>query len=223
VRSFATTKDRDDKAAKIDAVLRSALNVDAIAGYDMVDIGAGSGHIAAHFAQANNVIAADVENQITVEGDRLPFAQLYGDGLPFGAREFDIAILNQVLTYVPDPVHTLSEVKRILKPSGYCYIALPNRLFPLDPHSRVPFASYLPPGAYQALVNRIRGTHERVWQFDPATMRSLFETAGMSWHDFTPRVLHEPAFFHAKMPLPLPFWHWLTWISPTNIFVLKNI
>jgi len=223
VRSFATTTNRNDKAAKIDAVLRSALNVDAIAGYDMIDIGAGSGHIAAHFAQANNVIAADVENQITVKNDRLPFVKLSGAGLPFEAYRFDIAILNQVLTYVPDPSYTLREVKRILKPSGYCYITLPNRLFPLDPHIRVPFASYLPSRTYQALVNRMRGTHERVWQFDPATMRSLFEAAGMGWHDFTPRVLHEPAFFHVKMPMRLPFWKWLTWISPTNIFVLENI
>lgn len=222
MRGFATANGRDAKAAKIAAVLSAALDRNELSGLDVLDLGSGSGHIAARLAESNRVIAADLENQLQVSAPQLRFALLANDKLPFEDGSFDVAILNFVLMYVPAPLVTLKEIRRVLRPGGICYVALPNRLFPIDPHVHLPLVSYLPATAYQWMVNFLRKTRERVRLFTPGSARALFERAGFESSDFTHRILHEPARFHVGLPTPLPDWRWLTWISPSNIFLLKS-
>ncbi|MGH8147783.1 MAG: class I SAM-dependent methyltransferase [Rhodanobacteraceae bacterium] len=221
MRGFATAEGRDRKAAKIEAVLCAALDSDHLADHDIVDVGSGSGHIAAHLAGSNRVTAADIEDQIQASAPQLQFALLAGDRFPFDDGSFDIAVLNFVLMYVPDPLATPKETRRVLRPGGLCYVALPNRCFPIDPHVHLPFVSWLPAALYQPLVNRLRRTDERVRLFTPADARVLFEKAGFGYEDFTHRILHEPGRFHIGLPTQLPDWPWLTWLSPSNIFLLR--
>jgi SAM-dependent methyltransferase len=44
----------------------------------------------------------------------------------FADDSFDLTILNHVLEHVPDPVSTLAELRRIIKPGGYLYGEVPN-------------------------------------------------------------------------------------------------
>lgn len=222
MRSFAVAHGRSSKAEKIEAVLSEASGVDNLHDCSILDIGAGSGHIAAHFTVSNQVIAADVEDQMCVRNPKLRFVRLVGDRLPFEDAQFDVVLLNQVLTYVPDQVATLREVGRVLKPGGCCYIAIPNRLFPLDPHSHLPFVHYLPRPWYEWVVNHVRRASERILVHTPWGMRSLFEEAGLDWTDYTVDVLHDPDRYHTNAPFRAPRWRWLSFLSPTNIFVVRT-
>jgi SAM-dependent methyltransferase len=222
VRGFATAEGRDAKAAKIAAVLSAALDCNELSGLDVLDLGSGSGHIAARLAESNRVTAADLENQLQVSAPQLRFTLLTNGKLPFEEDSFDVVLLNFVLMYVPEPLITLKEVRRVLRPGGICYVALPNRLFPIDPHVHLPVVSYLPATAYQWIINYLRRTHETVRLFTPGSARILFGKAGFESSDFTHRILHEPARFHVGLPMRLPNWQWLTWISPSNIFLLKS-
>ena len=38
--------------------------------------------------------------------------------LPFGDREFDVAAMALVITFIPDPAKALAEMKRVVKPGG---------------------------------------------------------------------------------------------------------
>lgn len=222
MRSFAVTHGRSPKAEKIEAVLCEARDVDRLRGCTILDVGAGSGHIAVHFTASNRVTAADVEDQLCVREPELRFVRLVGDKLPFEDAQFDVVVLNQVLTYVPNQVATLREVARVLKPDGCCYVALPNRLFPLDPHSHLPFVHYLPRRWYERVVNHMRHASERILVHSPWGMRDLFIKAGLDWTDYTVDVLHDPDRYHTDVPFRAPRWRWLSWLSPTNIFVVRK-
>ena len=200
----------------------AALGMASISNRSILDIGAGSGHIAAYFASKNAVTATDVENQLCVEGAPLSFVQLdNGAALPFSDASFDIVILNHVLTYISDQRHELIEIKRILKPDGVCYIALPNRIFPIEPHSKIPFLHYLPHALYEKLLRMLTGANEKIRMHSFTEMIKLFESAGFSSQDYTIEVLHDPARYCSGVRFRLPAWHWLTRISPTNIFILR--
>lgn len=47
-----------------------------------------------------------------------------------GAR-FDVITADHVLEHVPDPVQTLSVMRRLLAPGGYIWIAVPNAAYPI--------------------------------------------------------------------------------------------
>ena len=221
VRSFAVSNGRNIKAEKIEAVLCAALGVKLLSGLSILDVGAGSGHIAAHFISGNTVTIADVENQVCVVEPSLKFALIKGRTLPFDDASFDVVILNHVLTYIPDQVAELMEIRRILHPSGVCYIALPNRLFPRDPHSGLPFVHYLPRVFYQKILSWLTGANEDVRMHTPKGMTELFRNAGLGWKEYTAEILHDPVRFHSGLSLRLPAWRWLSIVSPTNVYVLS--
>lgn len=222
MRSFAVAHGRSSKAEKIEAVLCEALDIDKVRGCTILDIGAGSGHIAAHFTAHNVVTAADVEDQLVVRDPKLRFVRLGGDRLPSDDAQFDIVVLNHVLAYVPDQLALLREVGRVLKADGCCYVANPNRLFPLDPHSHMPFVHYLPQTWYEGVVNRVRHASERILLRTTGGMRDLFIKAELDWTDYTVNVLHDPDQYHTNAPFRTPQWRWLSWLSPTNIFVVRK-
>jgi SAM-dependent methyltransferase len=141
--------------------------------------------------------------------------------LPFESGSFDVVILNHVITYIPDQLSALLEIRRVLKPGGICYIALPNKLFPRDPHSKFLFVHYLPRALYQNFLNWLTGAKEDVIMHTPKGMTKLFKEANFSWEDYTVDILHDPDGFHSGTRLKFPSWRWLTIISPSNVFVLK--
>jgi ubiquinone/menaquinone biosynthesis C-methylase UbiE len=204
---------------KIEAVL--ALHVEELSGRSILDIGAGSGHISAHFASKNTVTAADVENQLCIGQAELEFVRLQSATLPFGDASFDIVILNQVLTYIPDQLNELQEIRRILKPSGVCYISLPNKTFPIEPHAKVPFVHYLPHALYKKLMGWLTGANEEIHMHSYYGMIELFNESGFDARDYTVEVLHNPERYFIDAHLRFPAWSWISIISPTNIFVLK--
>lgn len=56
-------------------------------------------------------------------GHRFTFAQADAQALPFRDASFDAVIANHMLYHVPDIPRALGEVRRVLKPSGFCYAA----------------------------------------------------------------------------------------------------
>ena len=56
-------------------------------------------------------------------GHRFTFAQADAQALPFRDASFGAVIANHMLYHVPDIPRALGEVRRVLKPSGFCYAA----------------------------------------------------------------------------------------------------
>lgn len=99
----------------------------------MLEVGTGSGGIAHYFGTHEqlrcDVDAVDVhDNRLVSEGYR--YHQVDGTQLPFADQSFDVVLTNHVIKHVGDEqaqrAH-LSELRRVLRPDGVGYLAVPNR------------------------------------------------------------------------------------------------
>jgi SAM-dependent methyltransferase len=168
---------RIGKAKKIAYLLATECK---IPGSRVLEVGTGSGFIAAHFASLvgprGHVHAVDLADQRqTTEG--FDFDLVTDTTLPFEDKSFDICISNHVIEHVgekPAQEHHLREIKRVLRPDGWLYLAAPNRWTPIEPHFRLPFLSWLPHPLRDVYVRALgRGT---LYDCEPL---SHSETAGL--------------------------------------------
>lgn len=140
---------RSMKARKIEALLERNL-----AGLDLLDLGTGSGVLADYFHEVGaRVVAADRDADLYC--GKLPLTMIEGTNLPFDADRFDIVIFNHVIEHVgdiEDQEAVLAEVRRILRPGGRLYLAVPNKWALIEPHFRLPLLGALPRSLANLLV-----------------------------------------------------------------------
>jgi hypothetical protein len=90
-----------------------------------------------------------------------------GRELPFAAGEFDVAFSNAVVEHVggrEDQERFCHELCRVAR---RVFVTTPNRLFPVDPHTLLPFAHWLPEGRRPRSLDGVR-------PLSPREFRSLF-------------------------------------------------
>ena len=142
-------KDRNIKAEQIAHILENFGGVtleEAI----VLDIGCGSGGIAAHLApRVKHMTGLDPEpwsrwNQWLDEHRNLSFIQGSVENNSLQSKSFDVIICNQVYEHVPDPQALIRLIARLIKPDGIVYFAGPNLLFPIEPHVFWPFVHWIP-------------------------------------------------------------------------------
>ncbi len=86
---------------------------------------------------------------------RIKLDMVCGDGcqLPFAPRAFDWVFSNAVLEHVggeDQQRQFASEIRRVAR-KGY-FVATPNRNFPIEPHTLLPFYQFMPEGLQRRLV-----------------------------------------------------------------------
>ena len=67
-----------------------------------------------------------------------------GKRLPFPDNYFDIVTSIEVWEHAVKTQVMLKEIKRVIKPDGVLHITTANKLWPIEPHYKLPFLSYLP-------------------------------------------------------------------------------
>lgn len=174
---------RRKKAEKIARLLQ----IDRFPGpIRLLEIGCGSGVIAHYFAVHPSfhcdVSAVDVLDQ-RVEKDNYHFEVVQGSQLPFDEASFDVVISNHVIEHVGDGAQQLthlSEIRRVLKPLGSGYLAVPNRWMLTEPHYQLPFLSWLPTNLRSPYL-RIsgKGTHYDCRPLSACAFEELARAAGI--------------------------------------------
>jgi len=142
--------------------------------FRLLDLGAGEGGITIALSEWADSLCAldkDAENAkacgraISAVDGRLNVDCLrgLGEALPFRDESFDLVVLNGVLEWIGsianDPYKVqriaIGEIARVLRPAGYLYTAIENRLFPgfliLDPHTHYLLANAMPRGLARLL------------------------------------------------------------------------
>ena len=66
--------------------------------------------------------------------------------LHFKSNSIDIIVCNQLIEHIKNKDHCrlIEESYRVLKPNGILYISTPNKYWPIEPHIKLHFLSYLP-------------------------------------------------------------------------------
>ena len=200
---------RQTKSGKILRILQRKLPNPTTA--VIADIGCSEGQITALLSKEFGlVVGLDIDFPNTWSRD-FPFVQADGSFLPLASERFDGIVINHILEHAASPRCLLDEVWRVLKPGGICYLAVPNRYWPREPHYRLLFLSWLPrPLANYYVRLAGRGTHY------PEQLPSFWSIRRLSYRfsigDLTPRLLKAPESFFPDDPTLLAKARRLKWL-----------
>ncbi len=78
-----------------------------------------------------------------------------GRQFPFGDQEFDVCWSNAVLEHTGDAQRQLIFLKEIARVSKRAFVTTPNRMFPIEVHTRTPLLHYLPKSVFYAYLTFI--------------------------------------------------------------------
>ena len=184
--------DRASRAVKAQKIVRLLSDRVPLGGADVLEVGTGSGVIAAALAQEvgdeGDVWAVDVVDQ-RLDRDGVQFLPVAGTTLPFPDASFDLVLSNHVIEHVgglPDQHDHLEEIGRVLRPRGWLYLAMPNRWAPIEPHFKLPFLSWLPEGRRSAYVRALhRGSAYDCRPLARGQLVELFEAHGFDHTDLS--------------------------------------
>lgn len=124
-----------------------------LAGMRILDLGAGMGGFAVAAAlRGSRVVACEynpayceiVRLRAARHGLRLPVFNAAGESLPFADASFDTVVAWDVIEHVQSPTAMLSEIARVLRPGGHCFITAINRRAWIDPHYHIRGINWLP-------------------------------------------------------------------------------
>ncbi len=100
--------------------------------------------------------------------------QADGRNLPFEDAQFDVGFSNAVVEHVAGGRDGQRQfVHELCRAARRVFVTTPNRFFPLEVHTLVPFAHWLPPSARDRVV-RARGFDDVLDPLGPKELASLF-------------------------------------------------
>ena len=118
--------------------LTDHVTMDVLDHKDVLDVGCGWGGKMIHYAentQLNTIHGLDIppydpevsEAFARSKGlDNCFFTAAYAEDIPYEDNRFEVVIIDDVLEHVQDPVKTVSEVYRVLKPGGTLIMKSPS-------------------------------------------------------------------------------------------------
>lgn len=225
---------REAKARKIELLLGLPERPGALR---VLEVGAGSGGIASYFglhpSGRYQVEAVDVTDcRLSREGYR--FTLVEDEHLPFADASFDVVVSNHVIEHVggePAQRRHLAELRRVLRPNGVGYLAVPNRWQWVEPHYHLAGLSWLPE-RWRSAYLRLRG-RGNLYDCRPLSRASalrLLREAGFRPTQQTGRAVHltfslerpDAALYRLLLRwLPERFYAGLAGLFPTLLFVLE--
>ena len=98
-----------------------------------------------------------------------------GRELPFADGEFDVGYSNAVVEHVAGGrAGQRRFVGELCRVARRVFVSTPNRWFPVDPHSLLPFVQWLPPGEARERLLRRRGFADVLDPLGPRELAALF-------------------------------------------------
>jgi SAM-dependent methyltransferase len=178
------------------------LFLSASPGSRVLNAGAGQGSFSLRLARLGFEVTSVDESAAAVDvlRQRLPGRVELADvtTLPFAGESFDAAVLGEVLEHVSDDEGALSEVARVLQPSGVLAVSVPANPARFGPSDR--WAGHLRRYSRRMLVDACEGSGFRVqrcvaWGFPFSALyhRHLYERRLDRHGAAPPRLWERPA------------------------------
>ena len=152
----------------------------------LLDVGGGpgiTGEFLRLYAACSRVCVVNLEPPPWNKHETHHVKIVLADGcrLPFPPRSFDWVFCNAVIEHVGGWVRQTQfadEIRRV-SARGY-FVATPNKYFPLEPHTLLPFFQFLPPGIQRRAVRFSPGyvtRYEEIHLVSAGELRQLFPEA----------------------------------------------
>lgn len=170
-------------------------------GSKILDLGCGDGNVTRLYLTKGEVIGLDVSTMALARARKRGIQTVQHNlntlPLPFHAKNFDVVILTDVLEHLVDPLATLGECTRLLKPNGRVILTVPNfarlgnrfRMLAGDPIDILHFDKY---------GDEVEHLH---W-FTKPKLIYLAKKAGFKTVDFVPTGLRSLGFLFGIIGLP---------------------
>lgn len=149
--SMYDKKSREKRAYRMIRTLGSYFGEENLSSMTVLDVGSSTGIIDNILSSKfKKVVGTDIDEggiayaKKNFKKENLEFYLDDAMNLSFRDNTFDIVICAQVYEHVPDQSKLFSEIYRVLKSGGVCYLAALNKLRILEPHYNLPFLSWLP-------------------------------------------------------------------------------
>ena len=133
-----------------------------------------------YYPYKNNLVTTSIEDAsfITHQFPGIAFVQTEKYGLPFKDKAFDIVFCSAVLEHVGNREYQNQFVKELLRVSQRFFITTPNRQFPLEVHTFLPFLHWFPQRIHQSILRSLGidfwSRTENLNLLTPQSMLSLF-------------------------------------------------
>lgn len=232
-RSYASL-DKSSRLKKAEKIIKIISKYKNIHNSRILDIGCGSGYLGSILSKKSKYyIGIDFVDERKVKN--FHFLRCNAVAIPFKNKIFDIVICNHVIEHVGDnnkQDKLLNEIYRLLKDDGICYITSPNKLWPIEPHLKLPFLSLLPRKIADAYVKAAgKGAHYDIYPMTYIKFKRKLDKL-FSPYNFTLEVLKNPRdygfdkkiykIFSVSKYLPLTLLEVLNYFLPNWIIILRK-
>lgn len=192
-RSYAAL-DKSSRLKKAEKIIKVLSKYKDLEKCKILDIGCGSGYLGSILQEkSKRYIGMDFTDERKVKN--FTFIKTDALNVPFKSNSFEIIICNHVIEHVTNQKTLLHEINRLLKKDGICYITCPNILWPIEPHLKLPFLSYLPKKIADAYV-RVTGKGK---EYDIYSMTYLQFSKKLKFffntENFTLKILKNPRYY----------------------------
>ncbi len=175
---------REFRLQKIDLFLDNIDNVSPTS--RLLDVGGGpgvDGEFLSLYSRFTEVVVVNLDPHTFEVPPGIHLRTMVADGrsLPFEDGSFDWVFSNAVIEHVggwKEQVRFAEEIRRVAS-KGY-FVTTPNRHFPLDPHTLVPFYQYFPVGLQRRVAPYSPGylrQYEEINLLSANQMQKLFPEA----------------------------------------------
>jgi SAM-dependent methyltransferase len=221
------------KAAKAIAILQDCLG--DLSGLRLLDLGCSNGLMTRFYGEAfEDVIGLDIDApgiafaqaNNTAPNIRYELSDGMNTGLP--DESIDVVTCTHVYEHVPDAMHLLDEIHRVLRPGGACLFIAGNRLTWMEADNHLPLLSVLPRPLADRYV-RLAGKGDRYYERTRSLWGLRRLVSRFEVRDYSLRVLQEPERFHMtelvrpgtlKQKASILALRAAYWLSPTFIWIL---
>ena len=223
---YAIENKRELKAKKIISIIQRDVIID---NKIVLEIGSGYGHMTRFFGEnAKQAVGIDVSHElINISKNKhrkCNFICGNGTTLPVRNECIDVIILNHVIEHTKYKQEMIAECNRVLNKNGIIYIATPNKHFPIDPHTKIPFFGYM--------GNKIHDKYN-IYNLTKKELVELFEQNDLSYKYISTYIIRNitefpeyntPAYkFASKFIRCCELFSLPDFLIPTHIFTLRKI
>jgi len=144
----------------------------------------GDNYIEKHYPWPHQLTALGIDDPVQCRRNypQVTFVRYDGARFPFESHSFDVAWSNAVLEHVGNTGRQCMFIRELVRVAARAWITTPSRAFPVDPHTLIPLAHWLPRRLRDLIYARsghVYATGDRLNLLYRRDLERLLESAGV--------------------------------------------